>query len=133
MAGAAKKPSAPYHLIQKLTSLIIDENQPRFVITRTQNDYVVDYMRRLNSGGIIPLDYPVMPKHLTLIDNIGFSHPNLNPESLVIPNHYGGKPMIDNGPRPRSKDIQIRRFMNEINYSSGDARILIGLREDKNE
>ncbi len=79
------------------------------------------------------LNRRVSSEHLKLIDIVGFNHPDLNPKTLIISNHYGGQPMIENAPRPRSKHPKIRDFMDEIDYYSGDARILIGIRENSDE
>jgi len=129
LSGAAKRPSAPRYLVRMLTEKIIEQRNPFYIVTRTQNDYVVDYMRQLSGRGLIPLDYPVKSCHLRLLEEVGLSHPDLNENELIIPGFYGGQSMIGDGSRPRSSNLQTQEFMDKLDYLSGDARIIIGLRD----
>jgi len=114
-----------------MTEKILASFDPIYVLTRTQNDYVIDYMKTLCPCGVVPLDFPSNRGFLELIKKTGLFHEDLDPQTLVIPGYYGGGPMIVNAPRPRSKTPQVRRFMDEINYEQGDARVIIGLRREE--
>ena len=131
LAGAVKHPEGPKHLVRIMTQRILHHSDYRYVLTRTQNDHVTDMMRQLCPGGVVPFSQPVEDKYLELIQKTGLNHPNLDPATLHIPGYYGGQPMIARGPRPRSRDRQVREFMDQIDYQAGDAYLLIGLRNSK--
>ena len=131
LEGAAKHPLAQKYLIRLMTDKILASFDPIYVLTRTQNDYVVDYMKALCLRGVVPLDFPSNRGFLKLIKKTGLFHEDLDSQTLVIPGCYGGEPMIVNAPRPRSKTPQVRQFMDEINYEQGDARVIIGLRREE--
>jgi len=131
LAGAAKLPLAMPHLIRKITQRILTRINPVFVVTRTQNDFVLDAMEFYCSGRVTPVDQPPNQQILNLIRNIGLFHPRLNPDNLIIPGYYGDQPMIRGGPRPRSKNDRVRSLTNQLDYDHGDALLIVGQRREE--
>lgn len=122
LAGAVKKPKAPKYLIREVTKKLLEELNPSYVVTRTQNDKVVDMLVNL-CDLVVPLDRPPTLDEFGAIMIAGIGEFS-DYYKLIIPKYYGS-PMIA-GPRPRSKSRRVREFMDEINYANGDARVLIG-------
>lgn len=125
LAGAVKRPEAPLHLIRELTRKIIDESRAGYIVTRTQNPHVVDMLIGL-CDLVVPLDRPPEQSELGAVILCGLSGYS-DPEDLIVREHYGSA-MIGSDFRPRSKNERVEKFMNEIDYFAGDARILIGRR-----
>lgn len=124
LAGAVKSLKAPRLLIRELTRKILEDIRPAYTITRTQNSQVIDMLVNLFDE-VVPLDRPPTPEEIEAIRACGII--NFTADTLVIPRHYGS-PMIENGPRPKSREARVETFMSEIDYFAGDARVLVGRR-----
>lgn len=127
LAGLVKRPSAPSGLVERLLEQFIGEFDPSILITRTQNDRVMEIMCHFCQT-VIPLDRVANSAELKLLIKIGLMSATTDQELLITRDHYGAQ-MILNSPRRRSLDKRITNFSDQLNYKAGDAALLVGYRK----
>ena len=128
IAGVVKVPTAPRGIIQEMVGKFIEEYNPKILVTRTQNDRVMDIMCNFCST-VVPLDRSVTPTEIKLLTNLNLLTPTTNVDLLIARGHYGSQ-MIFGCPRRRSYNSKVINFSNQLNYEDGDAALLIGYRKN---
>lgn len=126
LAGLVKTKRAPKEIIGKIVKEFIDREKPDKVVTRTQNDRVVEIMTEVCQT-VVPLDRPPTNEELVLIRYMGLYSSALDPSTLIVRDHYG-RPMILSGERKRSTNRRVTAVTEKLNYEAGDALLLVGYR-----
>ncbi len=134
LAGAAKKPGSRKHLVREMTDEIVKEKGAHTIITRTGSDLVLEEMLYL-CGRVTPYNSEAGRETIELLAKCGLANPRMREKTLVVPEHYGGSPMVNPSlGRPRSKRSEIAEFMREVmpdeDYFSGAAILLVGQKGD---
>lgn len=133
LAGAAKIPGSRPHIVTDMTKYILNQLRPDTVVTRTGSDIVLEEMLNL-SNSVAPFDSRVDERSMEIIEACGLRNEKLRRETLVIPEYYGGQPMLNPElGRPKSKNPAVAKFMrsaiSDEEYFRGAAIILIGERK----
>ena len=78
---------------------------------------------------VIAMDEVAGSKQITLLQNIGLITPEteIDEKRLVLPGYFGS-PMIAQGERRRSSNPRVTNFTDILDYSAGDAMLLVGYR-----
>lgn len=126
IAGIVKNPNAPRSIVEKMLGNFIEQYNPSILITRTQNDRVMDIICHF-CPIVVPIDRSVTADELKLLSDFNLLSSNTNQELLITRGHYGGQ-MIFDSIRRRSLDEKVVNFSNQLNYQEGDAALLIGYR-----
>ena len=127
LAGLVKKPSAPSALVEGMVGQFIDQFDPTILITRTQNDRVMEIMCRF-CPRVVPLDRLATPEEVELLTELGLMGEMTNPDLLITRGHYGSQMILDSQ-RRRSFNKRVTNFSDRLNYQAGDAALLIGYRK----
>lgn len=122
IAGIVKNGGAPKRIIEEIVSRHVADFQ--IVTVRTQNDRVVEIMKDVCPGGVIPLQREGGEREREILQQIGLLGTNVG-DDLVARRHYGNGPMIG-GERRRSDDMAVRGVTARLNYFLGDALLLVG-------
>lgn len=130
LAGAVKLPNFSSKIIEYITQKYIDEHKPEVVITRTQNDRVVEGMMSL-CDEVIPIDRIASPQEINILKGASLLPESLkfDPKYLIINGFYGGQ--MVSGERRRCNNPKIVALTDRLNYEQGDAVLLIGYRRKK--
>lgn len=131
LAGAAKIPGARRHIVRDMTAALLSERTGCTIVTRSGSDFVVEEMLSL-APVVVPYHVPVREEQVELLERCGLVHPRLNTHTMLIPECYGGAPMVHpSRGRPKSKKLEVRDFtrrvMSDEDYFRGAAIMLLGL------
>lgn len=129
LAGMVKKPIAPSGLVETIVKDFVQTSNPSILITRTQNDRVMEIMTHL-CDCTVPLDRPADQSDYDILHRLCLLDQDLSPPNLIIRGCYGNQ-MIHDLPQRRINNPQITAFSDSLNYHSGDAVLLIGYRNQK--
>ncbi len=133
LAGAVKISRGPKHLVREITATILEERQPKYVVTRTQNDQVVDMMMEYGHGLVVPINSLINEEVMTILSDCGLLSERVDLQNLVVRGHYG-RSMIGRNERPASHNSSVYRRMRELipdeAYYQGDAVLLVAGRNE---
>jgi hypothetical protein len=126
LAGSVKIPSSCSGIVETVTAKYVQESGLGTVVTRTQNDRVIEMMQSICKL-VIPLDRSAYRQDREKLKELGLLTSNVDPETLIVRGHYGGPMILTNG-RRRSEDPEVRRLTDQLDYEAGDAQLLVGYR-----
>lgn len=128
LVGAVKSPEAPSAIMEEITRRYLEEKGAKVVVTRTQNDRVVEIVANL-CREVVALDRPAEQAELDLlaIMDVLPKDKEFDPVSLVIRKSYGTR-LIQDGPRRRSSVAKVVALTELLDYEEGDAVMLVGYR-----
>ncbi len=129
LAGMVKKPTAPSGLVETIVKDFVQTSNPSILITRTQNDRVMEIMNHL-CDCTVPLDRPANQSDLNILNQLCLLKQDIDLNNLIIHGCYGNQ-MIHNLPQRRINNPKITAFSDSLDYRSGDAVLLIGYRNRK--
>lgn len=126
--GAVKSPEAPSAIVEEITRRYLEEKGARVVVTRTQNDRVVEIVANL-CHEVVALDRLAQQTELDLLARMDVlpKDKEFDPVTLVIRKSYGTR-LIQSGPRRRSSVVKVVALTDLLDYEEGDAVVLVGYR-----
>ena len=127
LAGAVKLPSAPSGVVEEITRRYVEENNPTTVITRSQNDRVIDVMLGLCKE-VIPVHRAPSNEEIGFLEHLGYFDSRVEKDTLITKKCYG-RSLIVNADRRRSVNSYVRRVTDQLDYDAGDALLLLGYRQ----
>ena len=125
ISGIVKSSEAPSGIVERVLQNYMKYRGPRRIITRTQNDRVVDIVVSL-CNETVPVDRGVTSEELDMIKRTKLlsGHEDLSPD-LIIRGGYGGS-LIQSGIPLRSSNPIVRRATDKLDYFNGDYLVLLG-------
>jgi hypothetical protein len=126
IAGIAKKPNAPSGIVESMVEYHLSRNGYEVVTVRTQNDRVVEIMTDV-CDEVVPITREAGEKEMEILRQMKLLTEDVD-ASMVARRHYGGEPLIAGLPRRRSKNPDVVRTTDRINYEEGDALLAVGYR-----
>ena len=125
ISGIVKGGGTPSGIVER----IVAEHARKFsvVAVRTQNDRVVEIIKDI-CDEVVPIDREAGEREFEILRQMELFSDRVQP-NLVIKQHFGGRPMIGDGERRRSRDGRVRQATERLDYQNGDAMLLIGYRK----
>ncbi len=130
ISGVVKTGDSPSGLVEAMLKDFVGQIDPGRVITRTQNDRVLEIMIGL-CDTVVPIHREATPQEIDLVVQVQpldeDQSPGLKPD-LMLESGYGAA-LIRSGHRQRSSNPLVRRATDRLKYDEGDCLILLGYRK----
>lgn len=128
ISGVVKTKDSPSGLVGFMLEHFIRQRNPKRVITRTQNDRVLEIMLDL-CNTVVPIHREANDEELDLIRQAQILDECQELNSNFFIKRGYGEALIGSGIRNRSSNTLVRSATDRLKYDEGDCLILLGYRK----
>lgn len=117
-------------LVSSLLENRIAEFQARFLVLHTQNEYMVQALRRFcPQGYLFPIDGQISKELLHVARSYVHNHKDFDPKTMVEKGLYcKGNPLYGDRKERHSSHKDIRLFFHRhVNFQKGDSALVLGI------